>query len=474
MIGARSLRARLLISLLFALWLGAGPLLLIMGTLNEQGPKDFRPWEWTGLSFATMRDLIAESVVRSADGDLEIVPTQELRAELKRAPNLAYAVYSEGSLTPLPGSSPEIAARLAEMNIWTKASRLFSVARQGNADCLGAWQWQRTQFGYKIIALCGHPNGWRWVFIWLYENLERTPRNFYPVYLIVAFALWIVLTRQLAPLRAVAAEAKRIDFESLDRRLPLKGVPSEIAPLIYAVNWALDRVEDAASRRQRFLANAAHELRTPLAVLIARLHGPRESVNISDLQQDAQKINAIVEQLLASARLDKAEGPLGQIDLAGIARSVVDYHVPLALRLGRRIEFETTTESIFAAGDRRAAESVIGNIVDNALRAEPQGGAVVVQVGPSPTVAVVDHGAGVDPADRELIFEPFWRKNETTPGSGLGLAIAKELMTKQGGYIRVEETAGGGATFKLSFQPAVGAQGRAPHHALSSNPTKPS
>ena len=163
-------------------------------------------------------------------------------------------------------------------------------------------------------------------------------------------------------------------------------------------------------------------------------------------------MSAIVEQLLASARLDRREGPPGQIDLVEIAQSVVDYRVLLGLRQGRRIELEAAAERIFAAGERRAAESVIGNLVDNALRAEPQGGAVVVRVGPGPTVAVVDHGAGVDPADRELIFEPFWRKSETTPGSGLGLAISKELMTKQGGRISVEETAGGRATFKLWFQ----------------------
>jgi signal transduction histidine kinase len=419
-----------------------------------------------------MQQLVNESIVRTADGGLEVVPTQRLSAELKRTPSLAYAVFSEGSPTPLPGSSPEIAAALAEMNIWTQVSREFSTVRYGKANCY--WSWVRTQFEPKIVAICGYPNGWRWVFEWLRDNLERTASNFYPAFLFIAFALWIVLDRQLAPLGTVAAEAERIDFETLNRRLPIDNMPSEIVPLITATNHALERLEKGVTQHRRFLTNAAHELRTPVMVLKAQLDELDESAKKRELQLDAQRISAIVEQLLASARLDQREGPPVQIDLVEIAQSVVDYRVLLALRQGRNIELEAAAECVFAKGDRRAAESVIGNLVDNALRAEPQGGAVVVQVGPGATVAVVDHGAGVDPADRELIFEPFWRKKETTPGSGLGLAIAKELMTKQGGRIRVEETAGGGATFKLSFQPAVSAQRRAAQYEQLSNTTKPS
>ena len=95
--------------------------------------------------------------------------------------------------------------------------------------------------------------------------------------------------------------------------------------------------------------------------------------------------------------------------------------------------------------------SVITNLVDNALRAEPEGGTVILRVGADAIVEVVDHGAGAAERDRQLVFEPFWRKSEATPGAGLGLAIAKELLDALGGRIWVEDTPGGGATFKLSF-----------------------
>jgi len=90
-------------------------------------------------------------------------------------------------------------------------------------------------------------------------------------------------------------------------------------------------------------------------------------------------------------------------------------------------------------------------LIENALRAEPLGGFVIVRLSADGIVNVIDHGLGIGPQERDMIFEPFWRKSDTTPGTGLGLAIARELMEKQGGRLWVAETLGGGATFKLAF-----------------------
>ncbi len=94
---------------------------------------------------------------------------------------------------------------------------------------------------------------------------------------------------------------------------------------------------------------------------------------------------------------------------------------------------------------------MLANLIDNALHAEPEGGLVLVKVTGRAVVEVIDHGEGVAECDREMIFEPFWRKSETRPGTGLGLSIARELVSMHGGHIWVEETPGGGATFKLAF-----------------------
>ena len=216
---------------------------------------------------------------------------------------------------------------------------------------------------------------------------------------------------------------------------------------------ALKRLDADAMRLRRFTANAAHELRTPVAILGARLDAPEEQSFKNDLKRDARRIRNIVEQLLASARLGGAATPLGEsIDLVAATQSVVTDAALLAIKNGRQIAVEAPARSVRIYGDRLAIESVIANLVDNALRAEPRGGAVLVRVRAEAVVEVVDHGAGVAPADRTQIFEPFWRKTNATPGSGLGLAIAKELMDRHAGRIWVEETEAGGATFKLSFQ----------------------
>jgi signal transduction histidine kinase len=156
--------------------------------------------------------------------------------------------------------------------------------------------------------------------------------------------------------------------------------------------------------------------------------------------------------MLIAARL--GEGQVSQeeaVDLAETAWSVVAGRAPLAIRCGRQIEFETVGATCVVRGNGRAIASVIGNLLDNALRAEPEGGAVLTRVDGT-TIEVVDHGEGIAPEDRELIFEPFWRKSEATPGTGLGLAVAKEIAEKMQGGVAVVDTPGGGATFRLWFR----------------------
>lgn len=122
----------------------------------------------------------------------------------------------------------------------------------------------------------------------------------------------------------------------------------------------------------------------------------------------------------------------------------------IALKQGKTIEFQAEG-SFFVSGNQHAIESVLTNLIANAIRAEPKGGRILARVAENGIISIEDHGEGVPFADREMIFEPFWRKSEATPGTGLGLAIAKELTDLHRGRIWVEDTLGGGATFKLSL-----------------------
>ena len=172
-----------------------------------------------------------------------------------------------------------------------------------------------------------------------------------------------------------------------------------------------------------------------------------------EITRDVRRIQTIVDQLLvlAQARERRCDMRLS-VDLGATALKVAADFMPVAIDAKKEIEFEAPEEPIMIRGFPWAIESVLGNLVENALRAEPEGGTVIVRVGVDARVDVVDHGNGVALEDRSLIFEPFWRKEETTPGTGLGLAIVKELARELDGEIRVADTPGGGATFVIGFR----------------------
>ncbi|MGD9658416.1 MAG: sensor histidine kinase [Methylocystis sp.] len=267
---------------------------------------------------------------------------------------------------------------------------------------------------------------------------------------------WVAAHWGLNPLKRVASQASRIDMNSLHQRLDATHVSTEVYPLVEAVNGALARLDEGVAQQRRFTANAAHELRTPVAILTARIDAPKEPSFLTDLECDARRIHAIVEQMLSTARLNEHRADVQErVDLMEVARSTVADSALLAIKRRRQINLEGPEAAVYARGNQFALESVLRNLIDNALRTEPEGGTVIVRVAPEATVEVLDHGEGVAEPDREAIFEAFWRKCETTPGTGLGLAIARQLMELQGGRIWVEETPGGGATFKLAFLRAI-------------------
>jgi signal transduction histidine kinase len=266
----------------------------------------------------------------------------------------------------------------------------------------------------------------------------------------------LVVRRLLRPLRSAAHAAGAIDIRSLDQRLPLVGLPTELRPLVAAINAALDRLDAGFARQRLFTANAAHELRTPVAILQARVDAlPQDAPSRSDLARDARRIALLIDQLLAVARLGHSEvATTDTIDLVALVRGLVADCAPLAIRAGRRVAFDAPAGPVHVTGNAQALSSAVANLIDNALRAEPAGGTVEVVVTERAEIVVVDHGPGIAAEDRPFVFEPFWRKDERTPGTGLGLAIASDVTALHGGTLTVAETPGGGATFRLALPSA--------------------
>lgn len=403
----------------------------------------------------SVRARVSASLRRGADGVPYIEPTEALREQVAHNPHLKYAVFDLAQTMAFQGSSPELVALLGQMGGIKAYLMNFTFDGAPEEDLRGALTKEDTPVGRVIIITYGYQFHWNDLIYFFLDNAWDNFIYFVPVAAAAAVIAWVAATRGLSPLREAAAHASRIDMNSIDQRIPLEGIPAETMPLVEAVNAALARLDVGAARQRRFAANAAHELRTPVAILRTRIDALGDVPYKTDLKRDVRRIQTIVEQLLIAARLNEHGRTMDEIvDLVGTIRAIVADYAPLVIENKRHIEFDSPVPSVRVRGNRQALECVVANLIDNALRAEPEGKTVLVRVGPGCTVDVVDHGVGVPKDSRDIIFEPFWRGNETAPGTGLGLAIVKELMDLHKGKVSVAETPGGGATFRVTLTPA--------------------
>jgi signal transduction histidine kinase len=257
----------------------------------------------------------------------------------------------------------------------------------------------------------------------------------------------------LGPVRALSRDAAGLGPGRLDLRLFRPGIPSEIQPLVRAIDASLDRVEAGFESQRRFTANAAHELRTPLSVLKARCGLVADGAVRADLERDTDRMAVVVNQLLAVARLEGRDLPLAdRVDLGRLARELVADLYPHALHLNRGLAVEENGTVVLPAANGEALRDALRNLVENALRVSPEETEVIVRVGPDPALRVLDRGPGVPEAERERIFQPFQRGGAGRGGgAGLGLAITRDIAQRHGGTVSVSDREGGGAVFALLF-----------------------
>jgi two-component system sensor histidine kinase TctE len=264
------------------------------------------------------------------------------------------------------------------------------------------------------------------------------------------------IRRGVAPLRRIAGEVERRDPHDL-RPLPLVGVPAEAVPLIERINTLLGNVARSVELQRRFVADAAHQLRTPVAgvrVLAQQLQEELRGAGADGGTQtllhvlvgSTERMSRLIGQLLNLARSDAAlhnlaSGELSRIDVLPVIREAAE---PLVLRAdqeGKQVSLEAP-EQVMARAHPVWLPEVVPNLLDNALRYGGSNIEVNVRAEPSSVVIeVCDNGPGIPPEQRELIFEPFWRGDRADlrehEGTGLGLAIVREVVVGMGGRITV-------------------------------------
>lgn len=263
----------------------------------------------------------------------------------------------------------------------------------------------------------------------------------------------LTLRQGLRPVREVSTAAALVGPSHPGARLPVASLPREIAPLVQAANEALTRMEQALVTQRHFMADAAHALRTPLAVLTARLDMLDEQPGVATLRHDADRVARMVGQLLRMGHLEGLPLDVTQpVDLRAVAVEAISGLVPLGLQGRIEIALTGCASPVPVRGNHAALALALTNLIENALAHAPPGSAVEVSVTPSATISVSDRGPGVPVLLRERIFKRFERGPASREGgAGLGLAIVAEIATAHGATVRVAPRDGGGAAFVLSL-----------------------
>lgn len=275
-----------------------------------------------------------------------------------------------------------------------------------------------------------------------------------------AVVLWTVLGRALAPVEHLRAAADRVALAGGPGSLPVPAADDELGALARTLNAMLDRLEVAAARQRAFVADAAHELRSPVAaaraaVEVAAAHPAAYPVAdlVADLAPQVARMQALVDDLLVLARVGASGGAPGPVDLAAVVADVV---ASVSADADARAVRVVVAGAGTATGTPEAVGRVVRNLVANAVRHARTVVEVGVHTGAGRVHVVVDDdGHGIAPEDRERVFARFVRLDEArerdSGGAGLGLAIAREVARELRGDVRVEDAPSGGARAVLDL-----------------------
>jgi signal transduction histidine kinase len=272
-----------------------------------------------------------------------------------------------------------------------------------------------------------------------------------PMSLVLLAVLSLTVRSALAPLERLQRFAAAIGPLRTDLRLPTDDLPAELLEPVRTINGALGRLDDGFRLQRDFMADAAHELRTPLAVLAAHLESLGGDRDLQPLRADVDRMTRLVGQMTMVAQLEALTiQSSDSADLSAISMELAALMAPLAISQKRGIAVNGAEQPILVRGNPDAIYQALRNLVENALRYTAEGTEVELTLDPTGKVGVADRGPGIPAADRQRLFHRFWRADRRSTGNaGLGLAIAQRIAELHHGSLSVDDNPGGGARFTL-------------------------
>lgn len=409
--------------------------------------------------------ILAEAVIGTVSYRYVLSESHELFDYHLR--QMALSLRDQGAVLPPPGPPEDREQFDFVVQIWSadgskiylshtrSRARLPERATLGFADVVAdgeRWRVYSTLAGGRVIQV-GQP----------FEVRERIAaaaalRSLTPLLIfapVVALAIWWLVGHSLRPVERIAAELRRRDAQRLDP-VPEEQLPTEVEPMVRSLNGLLERLRRAFAAQRAFVADAAHELRTPIAALklqaglVARARDDASrGAALAELNAGIDRSAHLIDQLLTLARSEPEAlaGAAASIDLARIAGDAVAEMLPLAQARGSRIGFAAAPPAS-VRGDQKALHSLVRNLIDNALRHTPGGSRIEVEVaadGQAVRLSVDDDGPGIPVEERERVFDRFYgRSAGGDAGSGLGLAIVKAVVERHDGRIELGQSVLGG------------------------------
>ncbi len=398
--------------------------------------------------------IVAESVTKDGQGRPQLPATPELTELKRRYPNLWFVVRDLNGVVVQFGAVPPPA--LSAIFPWS-----FDRASLDAAGTLRATVENRDTAAGRLQFIAGTedgmPNDGLSIWINVQLDLEKDANGairWFKVLpalgfiILIAVVPMLILTgiatllvtpravgRSLSGLMDTVRQAESIDFDNRSERIDRSKVPVELIPLVDAFNIALSQLDDGYNRRNRFLADAAHELRTPIAIVRTRADLLPDDALSRQIRADIDRLTRVAHQLLEMQAVGAVELPAEPCDLNQLVERIATDLAPIALDAGYDFDFEPSAGPAIFTMQASIIEMAVVNLVRNAIDHAGGKGAITIRIDAAGAIEVCDEGPGIPVAERGQVFEPFHRINTNSPGAGLGLNLVQKAAELHRGRV---------------------------------------